>query len=459
MPVPASILQMLETNNINYELKAHLSRANTSSSSGPQACAVRSVVLQDNNGLVQVVLPTNRLLDLDAIERRYDRKLRSLADTEMQRLLDQHGVTTIPAFPEWQGITTIVDSSLVEYNTLWLETGDHEQMISLKKEDFCALIETTSIDAITAEPPKTPENTEGDSQQIIDSVKRFTQLRIKQRLEDTLDLPPLPETAQKIIQLRGNPDADISDLTAVVELDPSLAAQVVSWAASPYYSAPGKIKSVHDAIVRVLGFDMVLNLALGLSLGKTINNEVINDQQMKEYWKHAVCVAASVEGLVTSIPRDHRPAFGMSYLSGLLCNFGYLIMAEVFPPYFDTVNRYLCANPHVAQPAIERHVIGVSSCQISAWLLEYWNMPDEVITALRQQNNSAYCGEHAEYANLIYIAEQLLARKGFGNRAPAPIPTHLFESLHLEHETAEVTIENILESADDLDSIASQMSA
>ncbi|MGB0439456.1 MAG: hypothetical protein ACPGFC_05040, partial [Paracoccaceae bacterium] len=26
--------------------------------------------------------------------------------------------------------------------------------------------------------------------------------------------------------------------------------------------------SIHDAIVRVLGFDMVLNLALGLALGK-----------------------------------------------------------------------------------------------------------------------------------------------------------------------------------------------
>ena len=49
------------------------------------------------------------------------------------------------------------------------------------------------------------------------------------------------------------------------------AAQVVSWAASPYYAAPGKIKSVHDAIVRVLGFDLVLNLALGLALGRSLS--------------------------------------------------------------------------------------------------------------------------------------------------------------------------------------------
>lgn len=57
----------------------------------------------------------------------------------------------------------------------------------------------------------------------------------------------------------------------MVETDPALAAQVVSWAASPYYASPGKIRSVEDAIVRVLGFDLVINLALGLALGKTLS--------------------------------------------------------------------------------------------------------------------------------------------------------------------------------------------
>ena len=65
---------------------------------------------------------------------------------------------------------------------------------------------------------------------------------MKQRLEETIEIPPLPETAQKVMKLRVNPDADVDDLADVVETDPSLAAQVVSWAASPYYAAPGKIR-------------------------------------------------------------------------------------------------------------------------------------------------------------------------------------------------------------------------
>ena len=52
-----------------------------------------------------------------------------------------------------------------------------------------------------------------------------------------------------------------------METDPALAAQVVVGRPRPT-AAPGKIRSVEDAIVRVLGFDLVINLALGLALGR-----------------------------------------------------------------------------------------------------------------------------------------------------------------------------------------------
>lgn len=102
-----------------------------------------------------------------------------------------------------------------------------------------------------------------------------------------MELPALPETAERIIHLRVDPNGDVSDLAQIVERDPSLAAQVVSWAASPYYSAPGKIKSIQDAIVRVLGFDMVLNLALGLALGKTVSLPKDGPHGATSYWRQA----------------------------------------------------------------------------------------------------------------------------------------------------------------------------
>ena len=42
--------------------------------------------------------------------------------------------------------------------------------------------------------------------------------------------------ADEILRLRADPSAVAKDLASVVEKDPSLAAQVISWAQSPYYA-------------------------------------------------------------------------------------------------------------------------------------------------------------------------------------------------------------------------------
>ncbi|MFT6294709.1 MAG: hypothetical protein ACJATW_000984 [Glaciecola sp.] len=70
----------------------------------------------------------------------------------------------------------------------------------------------------------TPPNPEEDAARIVYSLKTFTSIRIKQRLEDTLEIPTLPNTARPIIKLRVNPNALASELAERVESDPSLAA-------------------------------------------------------------------------------------------------------------------------------------------------------------------------------------------------------------------------------------------
>ncbi|WP_245792350.1 aminoacyl-tRNA deacylase and HDOD domain-containing protein [Teredinibacter waterburyi] len=456
--LPASIVAMLNTQNIHFEIPT--TEATTTNMtlvpSGNRVCAVRSMLVQDSQGKVQLLFPADAMVDLDALLRQTGRSLEGLPIGDINQIMDTEGLTAIPAIPGWQGLPTIIDDSLMKKDIVWLESGAG-RYLELNQTDFANIVAKSERKQFAVSLPNLTDDTAKDEAQILDSVKRFTQKRIQQRLDETLELPPLPETAQRIIRLRADPEADISDLANIVELDPSLAAQVVSWAASPYYSAPGKIKSVHDAIVRVLGFDMVLNLALGLSMSRSMTNAVLSKKQIADYWRGAAYTAAVVEGLVTSIPREHRPSFGMAYLSGLLNNFGYMVMAEVFPPYFNTINRMSNANPHVPTSLVEHHLLGVTGNQIGAWLLDNWNMPSEVVTALRQQNNPHYHGEHCKYSKLLFIAQNLLAKAGFGDNLGIDLPESIYADLHLDMETASIAVENILESGEDLDALAEKM--
>lgn len=450
MSLPTSVQTVLDNQDIQYNI-AELAERNSATN---ESVVVQSAILQDGQGRAQMLFPAGKLIDIDSLFRSFGRSFEGLPNHEIYPLIENQDLNCVPAIPGWNSLATFVDESLFAAEKLWLESGRAQRFLVLKNKDFRGLCDSVNVSNFAVDAWYASPDINDDENKILDSVKRFTQLRIKQRLDETLELPPLPETAQKIIKLRADPEADISDLTNVVEIDPSLAAQVISWASSPYYSAPGKIKSVHDAIVRVLGFDMVLNLALGLALGKSLSMARLNDKQVKDYWREAVYTAATVECLVTSIQRPYRPGFGMAYLSGLLHNFGTLVMAEVFPPYFNNINRLRNANSHLPLEAAEQHLLSVSGNQIAAWLLNNWNMPQEVVTALRHQNNPWYKGEHQVYSQLNFVARNLLASKGFGVGLQIDVPPSLYEDLHLDIETAHIAVENILESGDDLDAIA-----
>lgn len=422
---------------------------------------VNTTIMRDDQGMVQVVYPAGHLLDVDRVRELSNRELSVVTNGELEKLCRKIQAEQLPAIPLALGLDVIADQALLAMPQLSLNPGSADNIINIEAGHFQKLIAGALVGELSVSRDSLATGNLDNARDIDDitkAVANFTQLRIKQRLEDTLEFPPLPETAQRIIKLRVDPNADIQDLTDIVELDPPLAAQVVSWAASPYYAAPGKIKSVHDAIVRVLGFDLVLNLSLGLALGNTLKMPKDCPRGFTPYWQQAVYTATCVEALVSAIPPKQRPVMGLSYLTGLLHNFGYLILAEVFPPYFSSICRYQEANPYIGPTLIERHLLGVTREQLASWLMHLWNMPEEVCDGLRFQNEPDYQGENSAYANLLFISQRLLRQHGIGAAPLEPIPQALFDRLHLDRDKAQELVKELLESAEELNLIASNLS-
>lgn len=455
MPVPAVIEKILNQHNIEV---AVVDVPATVDFIGQ----AKTTLLQDRNGKIQAIYSSDSILDIDALCRLTQRKLNVCNRQDIQAICNKAKVDRLPTIPMALGFDVIIDQQLLSHRELKLDSGSEACLVTITIEPFNQLIDgaqTGSIAVNEAELQSASLDMIHDIDDITYAVANFTQLRIKQRLEETLECPPLPETAQRIIQLRANPDADIKDLSDIIETDPSLAAQIISWAASPYYAAPGKIQSVHDAIVRVLGFDMVLNLSLGLALGRTLKLPKDTASGFTPYWQQAIYAATAVTALDQLIPTKARPAKGMMYLSGLLHNFGYLILADVFPVYFSTICRYQEANPVANHCYIERHLLSVTREQLGAWLMRTWSMPDEINTAIRFQNEVDFKGENSDYANLMLIALRLLRKHGIGDASSAPIPDHLFERLQLDREEAEQAIMTLMESSAELNAMAATMAA
>ena len=433
----------------------------------PAESAVRLLILQDSIGQEQFILPTNRLIDVGRLSEQNGRNLQAAPAAVWRSLITQQGLPEdsidLVAVPHAQQLPLHACPSLRKQDRLYLSSGVEQLYLKLTGENVERYLRdatdsnvTVSVDGLW----KQLREDKGD-EPLIEAVSQFTTLRMQQRLDKTLEIPPMPETARRIVKLRVNPNATANDLAAVVEHDPSLAAQVVSWAASPYYYAPGGIHSVRDAVVRVLGFDLVMNLALGLAIGKTIKMPTDGPHGVTPYWRQAVFTAAISEALVKRMACEHRPDVGLAYLCGLLNNFGVFILSCVFPPFFSLISRFIEANPHHPHAVVEQYVLGISREHLCAWVMQLWEMPDEVVTALRWQQIPEYSDRHNTYANLLYVANQLTRRlhtqhSRCGNR-PQPLPSSLLARLGLTPESVEDVLSQTQARQDELMAIVTAL--
>lgn len=417
---------------------------------------VRSTILQDSAGVRQVfAFPAHCLLDL----KQYDGYVAISPDAK-KALLKRKKMRSVPALPKMLDYDLVIDERCFDNKTLYTESGDPQWLLEFSQDEYRSLVEQDharleqfSIPLISIRPNMTA--VEQDELEIKAAIETITSRRIRTRLAESIEIPPLPLSAHNIIQLRNDEHSDSDELASIVESDPSLASQVISWANSPYYGLPGQIRSIQDAVIRVLGFDLTMNLSLGLSLGRNLKMPSDGVFGYRTYWRDAVLKALLMERLVKKMPKEKRPFAGLCYLSGLVHNFGYLVIAEVFPPYFSLYCRYQEANPHVPAMYIERFLFGITREQIASFLFHAWGIPDEVCSAVRHLHNSSYEGLHHPYANLLFMADQLV--QADGELRVGKLPNALLDRLGLERSTVQDAVDNLTDFSDELGLLADML--
>lgn len=459
MAIAARIKSYLDKRRILYNVHelapfTSLLRAAEVGNISPEFLA-KGVVLKDELGLILVVLPATHGVDADALSKLLHRKLDLAEEGQIETAFPDCLPRFVVPIGEAYGIRTIVDDSLVGAETLYFSAGDASCLIEVSGEDFFSLLGNVGLARDFTQAVASEKYAKGsDIKEPVNGDTTGGTSEIRKRVEQIRDLPALPQMAQKIIELRTNPKADSEMLASLVELDPSLAAQVIRYARSPFFSYQGKIDSIQTAISRVLGFEMVMNLALGICTAQPFKIPYIGPLGLNAFWRHATYSAALVQALSRDLPQATRPPAGLSYLAGLLHNFGHLLIGHLFKREYCILSNLAGDHPDVPLIEQERTVLGIDHSELGAWLLEKWNMPEEMIIAVKEHHNEDYDGPHAVYPRLVLLADRMLKGLDIGDAPSNEIPPHLLDTLGLKEIQTVVSMGRILESMNDLNVIA-----
>jgi HD-like signal output (HDOD) protein len=282
---------------------------------------------------------------------------------------------------------------------------------------------------------------------------------LRQRIESTTELPPMPEVAQALLRLNTNPHGNINDVVEIINTDPSIAAQIMRYAHSAFFGYRGEIQSLHQAVTAVMGYSLTLDIALGLSLGKAFVIPKHGAMGIYPFWQHSIYSGALVERIIHIMPKKERPLPGLGFLAGLLHNFGVLLVAHLFKKESFLLQNIIRANMDQPVIELERQVLGTDHMEIGAWLMQSWGLQAEVQTAVAQHHNEHYSGKQAAYSHLCLIADRLLKRHEVGDAESTELPPEILMQLGVNEEQLEQQLSGIIQAGPDLNRLAEQFAA
>ena len=228
-------------------------------------------------------------------------------------------------------------------------------------------------------------------------------------LESAVDVPTLPATMLRVMELADDPNCSSADLAQVVLTDASLAAQVLKLANSSYYGFAGKISSVHQAVV-LLGLTTLKNALLSTSVLDIYRNRAVLID-IEGLWLHSVATATAAKLIAK---RVHYRNAEKAYTVGLLHDIGKIVVARYHPASLSAVSG-MVRKEHCSVYDAEERILGASHAAIGGALMERWNMPQAITEAVTHHHHPTRSEGSFHIAAICYLANILAHRCDIGN--------------------------------------------
>ena len=145
MSISATLSNYLKQSGARYDICAH-PHSRTSAETArvahvPERLLAKSVMLEDDDGILIAVVPADSRVRLSALARLLGRsRLRLCDESTVRATFTDCDPGAVPAFGMAWGIETAVDDELVHNSDVYVESGDHEQLLHMSRGQFSDLM-------------------------------------------------------------------------------------------------------------------------------------------------------------------------------------------------------------------------------------------------------------------------------------------------------------------------------
>jgi Ala-tRNA(Pro) deacylase len=144
MAIAMTLQRFLDLQSVNYDLIPH---PHTGSSHETAEAAhvsedhiAKAVIVKDAAGFAMVVVPASNWVETEHLRKELKRDFHLATEDELAKLFSDCEAGAVPPLGIAYGVETFLDQALTSLANIYLEAGDHEQLVHLTGEDFQSLL-------------------------------------------------------------------------------------------------------------------------------------------------------------------------------------------------------------------------------------------------------------------------------------------------------------------------------
>ncbi|MBN2801806.1 MAG: HDOD domain-containing protein, partial [Deltaproteobacteria bacterium] len=208
----------------------------------------------------------------------------------------------------------------------------------------------------------------------------------------------ISSAAQEVLTLARSRDASLVEIGNAISKEPSLAAELLRIANSPFFGRSGRIKTLPDALM-LIGLNEIYNMASAMAMMAAFSD----DDDLLEEFRLKALIAATIARIISKKTKtiDQSTAF----TAGLLCYIGSAgcisIDGETYKEILAEAKKSDNYGAEVERLEVERY--GMTSRQIGGEMLIRNRLPEELVNAV-SAGDDAFNSDADELQRLVQFS-------------------------------------------------------
>lgn len=209
-------------------------------------------------------------------------------------------------------------------------------------------------------------------------------------------LPAMPRTVSDLLAEMNKEEPSPRRVGDLISRDPALTTRVLRLSNSAFFRVSRKIGSADEAVA-LLGLTHVRSLVMAAALGSSFKN--VPGIDLKQFWRYSLRSAEIARSLAGLLHQNE----GNAFTAGLIHGIGILIMHIAMP---DEIGPVDMGTPplDLQRASAEMAAFGYSYAEVGAGMVEKWQFPSEMVSALANQVSPFEGEAYDPLAGLLHLA-------------------------------------------------------